>query len=919
MSTSTDSELYAAYYRELVQSRLGPALRSASWFVIALNLFFLLLDGWVYRDRVADLLIVRLAWSAMMLGVIWAVPRCDPLANTRFACGITGLALITLSGVAGGVTSVYWPALMVLFLGMPVMLPLTGKDSASIVVGLTGAFAALPVVIGEEVSVSGAVVPIFFVTAAAIECVVSASVLDRMRFADFLGRREIEAARDHLRELDRAKSRFTANIHHELRTPLTLTLAPLESMMSGEFGPVSDLQREYLKTMHVNALRLLKLINNLLDLAKIESQQLQIQRRSLDVAELVRDVASGARPMAEKKQIDLAIGSLPTDLAINADPDAIEKVIVNLLGNALKFTDVGGRIALEGWREENGLHLVVSDTGIGLASEDCERIFDRFAQADSSATRKHEGTGIGLSLSKELVDLHGGRIWAESPGVGQGTSIHVWLPQGEEDVSTEDFLTDGDTARRVQDGFAALEAEVEAEVGEELRLADLEHTADRWEKRHDDEASEGEGPRDARSEVLVCEDNPDMRKLLAHVLSAEFRVRVARNGREGLEAVRERPPELVLTDIMMPEMSGTELCQALKEDPETEAIPVILVTSKAEREMKIDGLELGADDYVTKPFHSRELLARVRSLVRLRELQAELADRNQVLVNTNEELAHALEDLKGAEAQLVLTERLAAVGELAAGIAHEANNPVNFAVNAVRALRGYVEDLRSVAEEIGQLEGQAGQAGVDALAKLQERMEALDFASMPEAVVELAEIIEEGLSRTGRLVGDLRDFAAPTKGRRTRVDLVRALESSRQLLRHALNQSGVSIEVTAPESLPYVVADPQAVGQVFLNILKNAGEALETTGGQIRVGFSAVRDGVEIAIRDDGPGIAEADQAKLFDPFFTTKGPGRGTGLGLSIGRKVIEEHGGAIAVESRLGEGTCFTLWLPAEMSDEA
>ncbi len=911
-------DLYPLYYESLVDERLAPALRSASLFVIGLNLFFLLLDAWVYPDRFGTFVVVRLSWSAMMLAVIAAIGRANSLGCARVACGITGLALITLSGVGGGVSSVYWPALMILFLGMPVMLPLSARDAAGIVVVLSVAFAALPVAIGEEVDPRAASVPIFFVIAAAIECVASAAVVDRMRFADFRRRREIEEARDNLRELDQAKSRFTANIHHELRTPLTLMLAPLEGILGGEFGPVAEQQHDYLKTMHVNALRLLKLINNLLDLAKIESQQLEISRRPLNLADLASDIVVGARPMAERKEIDLRLGEFPIDMPIHADRDAMEKVLVNLLGNALKFTEAGGSIEITGRPESGGVRITVTDTGLGLAPEDRERIFDRFAQADTSATRRHEGTGIGLSLSKELVELHGGRIWAESAGLGHGTEIHVWIPEGEEDAVIEEGLSDAPASRNIVDGFAALNSEIETGSGDGLRLAELERNVDRWSKGKADAGSEGVGS-EGIAEIVVCEDNPDMRKVLAHVLSREFRVRLASNGRLGLEAIRERAPDLVLTDVMMPEMSGTELCRALKEDPTTSSIPVVLVTSKAEREMKIEGLELGADDYVTKPFHSRELLARVRGLVRLRQLQAELAERNLVLERTNDDLERALRELKGAEAQLVLTERLAAVGELAAGIAHEANNPVNFAVNAVRALRGYVEDLRSVSEQVVRLGNVGGQELLAELEKLRERMAGLDLQGMPEAVVELTEIIEEGLCRTGRLVGDLRDFAAPRKGRRTRIDLVHTLESSRQLLRHSLQLHGVSVEVSASESLPWILADPQALGQVFLNILKNAGEALETSGGHVWVEFRSEGAGVRVDIRDDGPGIQPAARGRLFEPFFTTKEPGRGTGLGLSISHKVIEEHGGTIEVQSEPGQGTRFSIWLPAETSDEA
>ena len=721
--------------------------------------------------------------------------------------------------------------------------------------------------------------------------------------------------------MDRVKSRFTANVHHELRTPLTLTLAPLEAMLGGEFGAVSDTQRSYLRTMHSNALRLLKLINNLLDLAKIEGKQLTVRRRPTRVANAVEDLIDGARPLAERKGVVLEMRGIEGLPVVNLDQDALEKVIVNLVGNSLKFTDRGGRIEVSGRAlGDGGIELVVADTGVGLPADQLERIFDRFAQVDSSNTRRHEGTGIGLALVKELVELHGGRVWAESEGIGHGSRFHVVLPVGEVDVEAQEEMLERPAGRSASLGntLAAMEGEIEFDAPQHadgLRLAEMQRTVERTEAEAQPGgvvvAPHGMVPADA-PEVLVVEDNADMRRLLVDLVGREFRVRAARNGREGLEAARERHPDLVLTDVMMPEMSGTELCQALKTDPATQAIPVMLVTSKAEREMKIEGLELGADDYVTKPFHPRELLARVRSLVRLRRLQSELAIRNALLESTNVELASTLSELKEAGVLLVQTERLAAVGELAAGVAHEVNNPVNFATNALKTLRSYVDDIRRVTSRFAELEW-SDPAKLPAQARELERLEnEIGFDEVVGSLGELIDIVTEGLERTHRLVGDLRDFASPGAGRRGEVHLRRGLESTLQLVRHALREARVEVRVEIQENLPVLTGDARAINQVFLNLLKNAAEALEGRGGVVTV--SAVVEGawVVVRVRDDGPGVAPELHTRLFEPFYSTKEAGRGTGLGLSISRRIVNDHGGSIEVESAPGQGTTVAIRLP-------
>ncbi|MBB83950.1 MAG: hypothetical protein CL931_09100 [Deltaproteobacteria bacterium] len=869
-----NAQRYPEYYRWLVAERLPRATRAAALFVIGLNSFFFILDWWVYSSNLWAFGLTRIGWSASMAAVFVATRFLDPVLCVRLGCLVAGSFLIGISSLGGGVTSAYWPALLILFLGMPVLMPLTAVHAMGIVGALTALFAAEPLISGQAIEAQEYVVRVFFVVSAAIECVVSAAVLDRMRFADFCSRIEIEAARDHLREMDAAKSRFTSNVHHELRTPLTLILSPLAALQAGDYGPVPAALKATLQTMEVNGKRLRKLINNLLDLAKLEGHQFRVVREKMDLRQLVTDVVQGVKPHAERKGISVTMGGFECMPDLYADPDALDKVLVNLVGNALKFTDAGGRIEIWCGPLESGARIEVRDTGVGIPAEDLSRVFDRFAQVDGSTTRKFEGTGIGLSLAFELVDLHAGRIWAESEGVGRGTTVCVELPIGAADSvdEMEEAIAGGQTAA--------------SEFGDGLTdFSEIERSVSRY---GDSQPSEGDfNPEVAphAPSVVIADDNPDMRELLRFLLGRNYRVRTARNGREALELVRAELPHLVLTDLMMPEMSGAELCAAIKGDPSTEKIPVILVTSKADHEMKVTGLELGADDYVTKPFHPRELLARVRGFVRVRELQESLEERNG-------ELENALSTVRETQSLLVASERRAAAGELAAGVAHEVNNPVNFALNAARAISHEVAELQSMARV---------RAGEDAEAS-REAKECM------ATILELAEIVSEGLGRTASLVGGLRDLATSESSDVEAVNLYACIEATIELIQPTYSQRDVEVGYIGAAEVPNVIAREGQLMQILLNLLKNGAESVGVNGF-VRVDVVEEGDFVSVRVEDSGSGVSERDAARIFDPFYTTKGAGKGTGLGLSTSRNLAEEFGGSLQLVASQGRGAVFEL----------
>jgi signal transduction histidine kinase len=328
--------------------------------------------------------------------------------------------------------------------------------------------------------------------------------------------------------------------------------------------------------------------------------------------------------------------------------------------------------------------------------------------------------------------------------------------------------------------------------------------------------------------------------------------------------------------------------------------------------MKIQGLEMGADDYVTKPFHPEELLARVRALVRVRSLQKEITDKNEKLESVNEELRDTLSDLKDAESALVHAERLSAVGEMAAGFAHEVNNPVNFASNALRTLREYVSEVSLVAAKAIELDPEDPNRLEGQIREFEALKEKVEFENTVGALDELVGIVIEGLGRTQRLVGDLQEFASPDASKLGVVNLSSGIASTIQLVRFAAKGRGVSLHTDLGPEVPLVWGSSQALNQVFLNLMKNGIEAVAESTGNVWIRLTSDTGNAVVEISDDGPGVNSEDRKRVFEPFFTTKSAGKGTGLGLSISKRVISEHGGDVFVDRSSSGGALFRVTLP-------
>ncbi|MFQ5571393.1 MAG: ATP-binding protein [Rhodothermales bacterium] len=411
---------------------------------------------------------------------------------------------------------------------------------------------------------------------------------------------QLKEQAERLLEMDRMKSRFFANISHEFRTPLTLIQGPIISLLDRSGDELGAETRRQLNVAIENTRRLEWLTDQMLDLSRLEAGQFRLRLRPVDLVLFLEQMVDAFMPLAERNELVLEYQTQSQPLYVHIDPGAFEKVIGNLLSNALKFTPSPGRVLVSVAKEEDdeAAILRVRDTGVGIEAEALPHIFDRFYQVVHAVHRASEGVGIGLSLVKELVELHGGQVGvASEPGFG--TEFRVTLPLHTGSVPTEPCPE----RALIQPGCVL-------GLEEDLARGHMTETAPEPES-----TSMLQPP----PVILIVEDNAEVGRLLRNHLQVEYTIEEARNGREALEVVHRHRPHLIISDVMMPEMDGVALCHALKSDAGFDDIPIILLTAKAGEQDRLDGLGAGADDYVRKPFSFDELQARIRNLLESRQ------------------------------------------------------------------------------------------------------------------------------------------------------------------------------------------------------------------------------------------------------------------------------------------------------------
>lgn len=452
-----------------------------------------------------------------------------------------------------------------------------------------------------------------------------------------------------LAELDRAKTKFFSNVSHEFRTPLTLMLGPLDEVLPEASERLSPEHHEMLVAARRNGIRLLKLVNTLLDFSRIEAGRMQASYQPTDLARFTTEIASAFDSAMESAGLCFTVECLPSVDPVYVDRDMWEKIVLNLLSNAYKFT-LAGEVALTLKPVNGAVELQVRDTGVGIPEEHHEQVFERFHRVESSQARTYEGTGIGLALVQELVKLHGGSVRVES-AVGAGSSFIVTIPSGKEHLPVE----------RIQAAQTLASTEVLADAYvEEAQWwsgADSNVAADRsmLGKRRSLASAPESTAGEKRELIVLADDNADMRQYLERLLSKRYEVHAVADGRQALQATQRLRPALVLADVMMPHLDGFGLLRAIRDDSALAGTPVVLLSARAGEESRVEGLEADADDYLIKPFAARELLARVAAHVKMAKLRRETAEREERL-RSEAELER--EKLRASEERLAETSRL---------------------------------------------------------------------------------------------------------------------------------------------------------------------------------------------------------------------------------------------------------------------
>lgn len=780
-----------------------------------------------------------------------------------------------------------------------------------------------------------------------------------------------------LAEIDRAKTTFFSNVSHEFRTPLTLLLGPLEDALANRYGILPIGAAAGLTTSYRNALRLLRLVNTLLEFSRIEEQRAQASYQAVDLAALTADLASNFRSLCERAGLRLEVHCPPlqSEEPAYVDPDLWEKIVLNLLSNAFKFTLKGGiEVRLEA-RDGEAI-LTVSDTGVGIPSWELPHMFERFHRVEHSLGRTQEGTGIGLALVQELVRLHGGSVGVES-AIGEGSTFTVAIPLGMRHLDADRIVEVHEVALNTVTSAAFVEEAMRWLPDESAQDSQLLYSRTKYETAAREERKE--------ARILWADDNADMRAYVSRLLSGRFDVEVVSDGKLALDAARARKPDLILADVMMPGLDGFGLLREIRDDAQLSETPVILLSARAGEEARIEGLQAGANDYLTKPFSSRELLALVESHIKLSRFRQEAAealrqadrnarllasivessddaiiskDLNGVITSWNKSaerlFGYTAEEAVGQSIMILIpADRVDEEPRILAAIRSGERVDhfetirvrkdgtllnISLTISPVKDAEGRIVGASKVARDITEWKRQEEalkQANADleqfahsASHDLQEPLRTLTaYAQLLEKNYagtlgdlgdEFIHHIIEASKRMHSLLRDLRIYTQVSTADRELVqdtDAGEVLAKVLQNLEVVIRESGASVSFA---SLPRVHMPAFQLEQVFQNLIGNAIHYRSSAPPRVRI--EAAMRGREwlFSVQDNGIGIPREYQQQIFGIFkrLHSQSQRAGTGMGLAICQRSIEKAGGRIWVESAPDKGSTFFFTVPAARS---
>ncbi|RPH72896.1 MAG: response regulator [Myxococcaceae bacterium] len=677
--------------------------------------------------------------------------------------------------------------------------------------------------------------------------------------------KELATLYDRARELEALKTQFFANVSHELRTPLALILGPTETLLAAP--ELSGEHRAELRIVQRNARQLLREVDDLLEVSRLEAGRTELERSPLDLAATVRDAVEGFRSLARERGLEIRVDTPPRMVGA-LDPSRVLRIVLNLLSNAFKFTPHQGTVRVS-LREDDvqpaRAVLEVADSGPGIPEPQREAVFERFRQLDLGNTRRFGGVGIGLALARDLTRAHGGELTVTTAPEG-GALFRCVLP-----------------LPPVQPGARPVRTEASAAA---------EQMAGELSPPPEARGVPAQSP-EGKPAVLVVEDNPEMGRHVADVLAPDAAVQVAIGGQAGVSAALASPPDLVVTDLMMPDLSGDTLVQTLRSRPATATVPVLILTARADVETRARLLRDGAQDYLVKPFAAEELRARARNLLEAKRasdlLRGEVASGGASLAELARHLADHKRRLETALATLeVARDRALTASEAKSAflnlVSHELRTPLT-------AVRLQVDRLvRAVQRSVT--------PPADAIRRLDATTQRFEDRMMT--------LLEYARLQSGRLV------LAPQP-----VELRTLLEDVLDELRPEaeLRQLALRLEAADPVT---VTSDPRLLRLVVNNLVSNA--IKYTEAGSVTVGLLGDGPGAVLSVRDTGRGIASEAQERIFEPFVQLEPLLRkhtpGVGLGLAIVRELVGQLQGRLSLESIPGVGSSFHVRLPGALS---